>query len=75
MNQPLQVALVELAECMLMDKFEKGSVKQKAEKIRQQINSLRAMSRKLMHITRYETCDYVKGEKIIDIDKSSGSVM
>jgi hypothetical protein len=33
---------------------------------------LRDMSRKLMHITRYETRDYVEGEKIVDIDRSSG---
>jgi len=26
-----------------------------------------------MHITRYETRDYLEGEKIIDIDKASGS--
>jgi hypothetical protein len=25
-----------------------------------------------MHITRYETRDYLEGEKIIDIDKASG---
>ena len=38
------------------------------------LNALREMSRKLMHITRYETRDYVKGEKIIDLDKSSGTM-
>ena len=75
MNQPMQVALVLLAECMLLDRFETEPVKQKAEKIRQQLNALREMSRKLMHITRYETRDYVEGEKIIDIDKSSGTVV
>jgi PAS domain S-box-containing protein len=74
MNQPMQVALVQLAECMVMDEFERDPVRQKAENIRQQLNALREMSRKLMHITRYETRDYVKGEKIIDIDKSSGTV-
>ena len=71
MNQPMQVALVQLAECMEMDEFEGQPVKQKADNIRKQLNALREMSRKLMHITRYETRDYVKGEKIIDIDKSS----
>ena len=74
MNQPMQVALLELAECMEMDGFAKISVQQKAEKIRHQLNALREMSRKLMHITKYETRDYVKGEKIIDIDKSSGTM-
>jgi PAS domain S-box-containing protein len=74
MNQPMQVALVELADCMVMEKFEKSLLRQKAENIRQQLNALRQLSRKLMHITRYETRDYVAGEKIIDIDKSSGTV-
>lgn len=75
MNQPMQVALVQLAECLVMDEFESGPAKQKAENIRQQLNALREMSRKLMHITKYETRDYVKGEKIIDIDKSSGTML
>ncbi|UCD77376.1 MAG: PAS domain S-box protein [Desulfobacterales bacterium] len=74
MNQPMQVALVELAECMAMEGFKNNTIKQKAENIRQQLNALRQLSRKLMHITRYETRDYVKGEKIIDIDKSSGTM-
>jgi len=56
-----------------MEDFGREPVKQKAENIRQQLNALRELSRKLMHITRYETRDYVKGEKIIDIDKSSGA--
>ncbi len=75
MNQPMQVALVQLAECMMMEEFESERVKQKADNIRQQLDALREMSRKLMHITRYETRDYVKGEKIIDIDKSSGTML
>ena len=74
MNQPMQVVLVELAECMRMEEFEKGRLRRKAENIRAQLNALRQMSRKLMHITRYETRDYVAGEKIIDIDKSTGTV-
>ncbi len=74
MNQPMQVTLVDLAECMMMREFESGPARRKLEKIRQQLNSLREMSRKLMHIARYETRDYVKGEKIIDLDKSSQRV-
>jgi PAS domain S-box-containing protein len=74
MNQPMQVALVELAEVMAMEEIQKNAIKQKAENIRLQLNALRQLSRKLMHITRYETRDYVEGEKIIDIDKSSGTV-
>lgn len=72
MNQPMQAVLVELAECAVMGEFEKDTVKQRIERIQQHLNMLRGMSRKLMHITRYKTRDYLEGEKIIDIDKASG---
>ena len=71
MNQPMQAVLVELAECAVMDEFKIDALKLKVEKIQQHLNALREMSRKLMHITRYETRDYLEGEKIIDIDKAS----
>jgi hypothetical protein len=54
------------------EKEKKEIVEDKIAKIRQPLNRLRDMSRKLMHITRYETRDYVEGEKIIDIDRSAG---
>ena len=73
MNQPMQLALVELAELLVMDRYNKSAIEKIVAKIRQPLNSLRDMSRKLMHITRYETRDYVEGEKIVDIDKSSAS--
>ena len=72
MNQPMQAVLVELAECAVMGEFKKNTVKHRVERIQQHLNALRNMSRKLMHITRYETRDYLEGEKIIDIDKASG---
>jgi len=72
MNQPMQAVLVELAEFAVMGEFEKDTVNLKVRKIQQHLNTLREMSRKLMHITRYETRDYLEGEKIIDIDKASG---
>ena len=72
MNQPMQAVLVELAECAVMGEFKKDTVRQRVEKIQHHLNALRDMSRKLMHITRYETRDYLEGEKIIDIDKASG---
>ncbi len=73
MNQPMQVALVELAEFLVMDTYPKNEIEKKVARIRQPLNALRDMSRKLMHITRYETRDYVEGEKIVDIDRSSGT--
>ena len=72
MNQPMQAVLVELAECAVMGEFKKDTVKQRVERVQQHLNTLREMSLKLMHITRYETRDYLEGEKIIDIDKASG---
>jgi PAS domain S-box-containing protein len=71
MNQPMQAVLVELAECAVIGEFKKDTLKQKVEKIQRHLSTVREMSRKLMHITRYETLDYLEGEKIIDIDKAS----
>jgi len=74
MNQPMQLTLVELAEFLVMETYGQREVEEKVARIRQPLNALRDMSRKLMHITRYETRDYVEGEKIVDIDKSSGTL-
>jgi len=73
MNQPMQLALVELAEFLVMDTYSKPAIEEKVARIRRPLNALRDMSRKLMHITRYETRDYVEGERIVDIDRSSGT--
>lgn len=73
MNQPMQLTLVELAELLVMDTSHKSEIEKKVARIRQPLNALRDMSRKLMHITRYETRDYIEGEKIVDIDRSSGT--
>ena len=73
MNQPMQLTLVELAEFLVMDTYNKSEIEIKVARIRQPLNALRDMSRKLMHITRYETRDYVEGERIVDIDRSSGT--
>jgi len=73
MNQPMQLTLVELAELLVLDTYDKSAIEEKVGRIRQPLNALRDMSRKLMHITRYETRDYVEGERIVDIDRSSGT--
>jgi PAS domain S-box-containing protein len=73
MNQPMQLTLVELAEFLVMDTYGKHEIEEKVTRIRRPLNALRDMSRKLMHITRYETRDYVEGERIVDIDRSSGT--
>jgi hypothetical protein len=44
---------------------------EKTLKIQEQVDRIAAMTTKLMGITKYETRSYVKGCKIIDIDKAS----
>jgi len=73
MNQPMQLTLVELAEFLVMDRYQKKEIEKRVARIRNSLNALRDMSRKLMHITKYETRDYVEGEKIVDIDRASGT--
>lgn len=72
LNQPMQVALMEAVEVAQIDEFTHAQIKIKLEKIKEQLDSMRGITLKLMRITRYETRDYVEGERIIDIDKSSG---
>jgi CheY-like chemotaxis protein len=43
----------------------------KLGKIKSQVERMGAITQKLMGITRYETKDYVHGERIVDIEKSS----
>jgi len=74
MNQPMQITLVELAEFLVMDRYQKSEIEERVARIRHSLNALRDMSRKLMHITKYETRDYVAGEKIVDIDRASGTL-
>ena len=72
LNQPMQVSLLELIDLLQLEELEPGWLRERLEKIKQQLDAMRQLSRKLMRITRYETRDYIKGERIIDIDKSSG---
>ena len=44
--------------------------KKKLDSIKQEIRKMGRITRKLMHITRYETREYLNGRKILDIDKS-----
>ena len=73
-NQKLQ-AIVEMAELLLTDNCTKKEIERRVDRIRQPLNKLRDMSRKLMHITRYETRDYVEGGRIVDIDRSSAAAV
>ena len=68
MNQPL-MAISGYTELILMDMPEKEPLRERLVNIKEQIDRLAMITRKLMGITRYETRDYLKG-KIIDIDKA-----
>lgn len=69
MNQPMQVVLG-LSEFLLMDIREDNPLYKNIQKIKDQIDRMGGITKKLMNITIYETKSYLKG-KIIDIDKAS----
>jgi K+-sensing histidine kinase KdpD len=70
LNQPLQILLG--YSHLLLDNLPEGSpLAGEIEKIKKSVDQLGNITRKIMHITRYETKDYVGGSKIIDIDKAS----
>ena len=70
LNQPM-MAISGHTE-LLMDTLDQdGPVYSKIVKIKSQVERMGAITQKLMGITRYETKDYVQGERIVDIEKSS----
>ncbi|MDQ1330798.1 MAG: domain S-box protein [Thermodesulfobacteriota bacterium] len=73
MNQPMQTISTYL-EMLLSENAKESRLHDKIEKITSQIERLKAITKKLSGITRYETLDYPSGIKIIDINKSSRSV-
>lgn len=70
LNQPLQ-AISGYAETLLLNLQTYDPGYSKVEKIIGLAKKMGDITNKLMKITRYETKDYVKGVKIIDIDKST----
>lgn len=66
MNQPLQAAVFECA-----DALEEDPENQTIAKVKCHLDDIGKITRKLMGITRYETRDYIQGQKIIDIEKAS----
>jgi CheY-like chemotaxis protein len=70
LNQPM-MAISGHTE-LLLDTLEPDDpVFLKISKIKSQVERMGAITQKLMGITRYETKDYVQGERIVDIEKSS----
>jgi PAS domain-containing protein len=69
LNQPL-MAIAGYAELILMDCPEDTPHTRKLEKIVAQVAKMGAITKKLMHVTRYETKTYMD-QQIIDIEKAS----
>ncbi|MBC2743263.1 MAG: response regulator [Desulfosarcina sp.] len=70
LNQPM-MAISGHTE-LLMETFDQNDpLYPKIARIKFQVERMGAITQKLMGITRYETKDYVQGERIVDIEKSS----
>ena len=51
-------------------KMNKKALWEKIEVVKEELKKMGKITRKLMHITRYETREYLDGKKILDIDKA-----
>jgi PAS domain S-box-containing protein len=68
MNQPLQIAFV------LIDKLKEENPRSNTVKdFERQLVRMKAITDKVNSITSYETKDYIRGHKIIDIERASGN--
>ncbi len=70
MNQPL-MSVLGYCELVQMNTSENDPMFSKITKIKEEIERMGEITRKLMGITKYESKDYASGGKIVDIDKSS----
>lgn len=70
LNQPIQ-GISGYAETLLYEMEHGGPDRRKLESIMAMTDRMGKITRKLMKITRYETKDYLKGVRIVDIDRSS----
>ena len=59
------------AELLMCDISESHPNFKKIRNIKEQVDNMGAITKKLMGISRFATKDYTKGSKIIDIDASS----
>lgn len=69
MNQPMQV-ISGISELLLLDMLEDNPFYKQIKSLKEQVDRMSKITKKLMRITRYETKDYLKS-KIVDIDRSS----
>jgi hypothetical protein len=71
-NQPLQT-LLGYSHILLQNLPEESPLFEEIKKIKNATDRLGNITKKIMNITRYETKEYIKGAKIIDIDKASSN--
>jgi len=71
-NQPLQ-AILGYCDLMMMRADKDDPAYKDVEAIHKNVERVGMLTRKLQHITRYETQEYLGGRTIIDIDKASDS--
>ena len=70
LNQPIQ-AVSGYSEILLMNLEDSDPSYEKIKKISKMTKKMGSITKKLMRTTRYETKEYLKGYKIVDIEKSS----
>jgi len=70
LNQPMQ-SVMGFSQLLLDDMTEDDPKYEYIKIIKEQIDKMGRITKKLMRITRYETLDYIEDIKIIDINKAS----
>jgi len=68
LNQPLQVAFILLNELL-----SKSPQDETVKGLQRQLFQMKGITEKVNSITSYKTKDYIRGKKIIDIEKASGN--
>ncbi len=71
LNQPLQTIMGHV-QMMQMEMENPDAFEENLTIVKEQVDRMAELTRKLMRITRYETREYVPGTRIVDIDKSTG---
>ena len=70
LNQPLQ-AVAGHTDLLLESADPKGPLERRVRIIKEQVDRLTQITRKLRRVTRYVTTDYLEGERIIDLDRAT----
>ena len=70
LNQPMQ-SILGFSQLLMDDMAEDNPNYEYIRIIKNQIDKMGRITKKLMRITRYETCEYIESTKIIDIYKAS----